>query len=225
MNSSIRYYDRYSKAYDSRSPYHYMLESIEKNAISECLSGGITLDLGCGTGRFFDILSIYGTVIGLDFSKGMIKKARERKKNNIHLIRASATNLPFKNGIFDNVVSFKTIPHMEPASVLKEIGRISKKNILLEFYNTLSFRKATYKFSKQATTFFLTYWQAKKLVESVGFESKNIYGARTFTALAILHNIPAVSKILYILEHTASKSFLKIFAGNIIIYGVKKWKE
>ena len=80
------------------------------------------LDVGCGTGistNYFNVLSI-----GIDNSREMLKQNKEG-----NLIYGNAENLPFKDKLFNTVISvtsFHNFKNMEKA--LKEIKRVSKNN-------------------------------------------------------------------------------------------------
>lgn len=92
------------------------------------------LDLCTGTGDIIDYILKQNTIkkiIGIDFSFQMLKIARKRFKNsnNVKLINANATELPFCNGTFDYVTisfGFRNIKHKIKA--LKEIKRVLKPN-------------------------------------------------------------------------------------------------
>ena len=61
----------------------------------------IVLDLGCGTGLFLKWLrEISKDVVGVDISKNMLRKAKQRDAN---VILADAENLPFREKVFDAV--------------------------------------------------------------------------------------------------------------------------
>ena len=78
-----------------------------------------TLDLGCGKGLFLrTLLKRSDMVVGLDgseyelgFARKLLVKALGGGK--LHLVRASATQLPFKDGAFDLVWSNCVIEHIE----------------------------------------------------------------------------------------------------------------
>jgi ubiquinone/menaquinone biosynthesis C-methylase UbiE len=85
------------------------------------------LDVGCGTGistNFFKIKSI-----GIDNCREMLKQGTK------NLIYGDAENLPFKDKLFNTIISvtaFHNFRNMEMA--LKEIIRVSKnKNICITF--------------------------------------------------------------------------------------------
>ena len=92
------------------------------------------LDLCTGTGDIIDYILKQNTIkkiIGIDFSFQMLKIARKRFKNsnNVKLINANATELPFCNGTFDYITisfGFRNIKHKIKA--LKEIKRVLKPN-------------------------------------------------------------------------------------------------
>ena len=83
------------------------------------------LDVGCGTGRMLKSLQNYGNIIGLDFSERALAFCKRRKIRN--LFRASASELPFKNDVFDLVTAFGLLYHKnvkDDVHVLKEFNRV-----------------------------------------------------------------------------------------------------
>jgi SAM-dependent methyltransferase len=111
----------------------------ETNFSAEELSEGVTLDAGCGAGRFMDIALRYGAkVIGLDYSSSVIAASQNmnnlnHNKNNYILIQASIYEMPIKNCVIDRVYSIGVLQHMPHrrkavialSNVLKTNGRIS----------------------------------------------------------------------------------------------------
>lgn len=77
------------------------------------LDGATVLDIGCGTGRNFPLLvervGKHGNVIGVDYSKGMLAKARQRVQKerwqNIRLIQGDAARLDDVPGPVDAVTA------------------------------------------------------------------------------------------------------------------------
>ncbi len=98
--------------------YRKALESID-------IWGAAVLDVGCGSGMFFpQIASKAQTVVGVDISRGLLKKAKQHLPENSHLVQADADFLPFRDGAFDAVCSFTVLQNMpKPARTLKEIKR------------------------------------------------------------------------------------------------------
>jgi ubiquinone/menaquinone biosynthesis C-methylase UbiE len=100
----------------------------------DLVGSGIVLDIPCGTGVF--TFEEYAkarniTFIAADYSLGMLKEANKRVKDlgaqNIILVRADVGALPFKNQVFDGVLTLNGI-HSFPdkAKAIKELGRVLK---------------------------------------------------------------------------------------------------
>jgi len=146
-------YDWYSKFYDRFEG------TMEKNKFAKWREmvfqlippGSTLLEVGIGTGKN---ISYYGKdihVVGIDFSKGMLDKARKKAKGfpekDVKLLQMDVANLDFPDDHFDFVVStcvFCTVP--DPMGGVKEIKRVLKpggKMIFLEhmrstkWYNNL----------------------------------------------------------------------------------------
>lgn len=74
--------------------------------------GDIVLDLVCGTGRNFPYLYEYigepGTIVGFDYSSGMLKRASKIIGNNhyrnVKLIQGDAAYIDFPSDVFDGAV-------------------------------------------------------------------------------------------------------------------------
>ncbi len=117
MARAIRrgYYNIFSKFYDKIIAMHskdargrLRMALAKKSGVS---TGDIALDICTGTGAVLPSLSKCvgdtGLVIGLDFSSGMLSKARERINkaglNNVSLVLAEADHLPFNKATFKAV--------------------------------------------------------------------------------------------------------------------------
>ena len=87
---------------------------------------GRTLEVGCGTGRNLPRYSNASEVIALEPDADTLKVARARAPN-VRFVRASAEALPFREGVFDTVVSglvFCSVPRPEVG--LSEVKRVLK---------------------------------------------------------------------------------------------------
>ncbi|MBX5484601.1 MAG: class I SAM-dependent methyltransferase [Myxococcaceae bacterium] len=91
------------------------------------LTGGATgrvLEVGCGTGRNLLLYPPGRFVVAVEPDAVALRAAKKRA-GSIPLIRARAEALPFKDGVFDTVVSglvFCTVP--DPRAGLAEIRRV-----------------------------------------------------------------------------------------------------
>jgi len=123
-------YDRWAAVYDDDGNPLQALEGPIVRAAVASPAGLSVLDLGCGTGRHSLWLATQGAqVIGVDFSAGMMAKARtkpgaEKIKFVTHDLRQP---LPFDDGTFDLVVSGLVLEHLhELAPFFAEVRRVLK---------------------------------------------------------------------------------------------------
>lgn len=97
----------------------------------EWLDGKWILDVGCGAGRFLDVVAESGAeVVGIDISSAIeISQLNLENKPNAHFIQASIYNLPFKKNVFDGVYCIGVIQHTpEPKESLKVLPDFTKEN-------------------------------------------------------------------------------------------------
>lgn len=139
--SSLRrlYYDLFSKAYDviirlhSRDVGSSLRKFIaEKANLSQ---GEKALDLCTGTGavtvELAQRVGEKGFVVGLDFSRGMLEKAKEKALklhlNQLHVVQANANALPFKPSCFTGVTcshAFYELKGEERNQAIHEVARV-----------------------------------------------------------------------------------------------------
>lgn len=97
--------------------------------------GSSALDLCCGTADWTialaDAVGSTGEVIGLDFSKNMLKIGQEKvdklQLNQVQLVHGNAMELPFEDNSFDYVTigfGLRNVP--DYMTVLKEMQRVVK---------------------------------------------------------------------------------------------------
>jgi ubiquinone/menaquinone biosynthesis C-methylase UbiE len=85
---------------------------------------GRTLDLGCGTGRNLPLLPAGVIGIGVDPVTASLGRAR-RRAPAAALVAARAEALPFRDGVFDTVVSGLVLCSVDdPARALDEVRRV-----------------------------------------------------------------------------------------------------
>lgn len=94
----------------------------------------VVLDIACGEGYGSDFLSNYAKkVIGVDIDENSINHAKSKyKKENLEFITGSVSNIPIKgNKIFDVIVSFETIEHVDEETqnmFIQEVKRLLKED-------------------------------------------------------------------------------------------------
>ena len=127
-------YDRWAEVYDhDANPLPALEEPRVREALGE-VRGREVLDLGCGTGRHSAWLAGAGArVTAVDFSAGMLAKARERvPAGDARFVTHDLHEpLPFEDASFDAVVSGLVLEHLRDLSaffaeghrVLRPAGR------------------------------------------------------------------------------------------------------
>lgn len=90
---------------------------------------GRLLDIGCGVGNLFNIVSSKVDYFGIDVSEEAIQKARsnygEKSKFKIY----NGTDIPFPDNFFDVVSSLEMIEHLpkqQHSIFIKEVTRLTK---------------------------------------------------------------------------------------------------
>jgi len=101
------------------------------------------LDAGCGTGIFTsEILSRGCHVIGIDISRPMLVRARVKTEGSpFQTAQADILKLPFKDNLFEKVISVTAIEFIENAKMaIEELFRVTKKGgtVVVASLNSLS---------------------------------------------------------------------------------------
>ena len=129
------FFDAWSRVYDfplvQLATYRPVHDAVLRALAAE--PSARVLDIGCGTGRLAERLAgapaagVGRTVVGCDFSAGMLEHAAERLRSHPRatLVRGDATRLPFPDAVFDAAVSteaFHWFPDQDAA--LRELRRV-----------------------------------------------------------------------------------------------------
>lgn len=99
---------------------------------------GITLclDAGAGTGLTTEVLSARcNRVIAVDYSIKSLKILKSKRFDNVIVVQADLTALPFNGFVFDACACANTLQHLKPhvaqESAISELRRVTKENGVL----------------------------------------------------------------------------------------------
>ena len=133
------YYNAFSHFYDRFVALHSTdLQGAVRRYFSDLVpvkEGERILDICTGTGALLphlrEKIGASGSVIGVDFSRGMLAANLQRTKGfgNIHLVEADVSRLPFAGGSFDAVTCTHAFYELEGDAqerALREIRRVLK---------------------------------------------------------------------------------------------------
>ena len=130
--------------FDAKLVAKHEIKSIEK-LIKKISPLDLILDIPCGTGKLAKTLLTSGKVIAADISESMIELARndyEEHDNFVEFMCADATNLDFKDNMFNCIVCLRLmqrVPHEIRKSMLNEYNRTSKKYLIISYGYTSLF--------------------------------------------------------------------------------------
>ncbi|MHA1249854.1 MAG: class I SAM-dependent methyltransferase [Candidatus Helarchaeota archaeon] len=96
---------------------------------------GYLLDFGCGNGFLLKLIEKTNInnkfLIGIDISKNRLIQTK-RKTNNVQIIQALDSVLPFKTNVFDVVIASEILEHVPNIHIaLKEINSVIKQKGIL----------------------------------------------------------------------------------------------
>jgi len=150
--------------------------------------GDTVLDIGCGPGSNFehlaDAVGPAGTIVGVDASPGMVKRARERGERldcETEVIRADARRLPLANDRFDGVCATLSLSAMgDVEEVIAGTRDVLRPGGRLAVLDAKSFQKAPLRWLNpilEGVSAYITNWYPDapiiKSVEAV-FETASI---------------------------------------------------
>lgn len=110
------------------APHRAVLRAVESRYMSRIEFHRPILDVGCGDGHFADCCWNEPVDVGLDPSERALAECAARGLRVYRvLVQASATRMPFGDGVFATVVSNSVLEHIPDIDrVLREIARVLK---------------------------------------------------------------------------------------------------
>lgn len=125
-------YNQWSEIYDTNENLTRDLDAQIIRTTLGSLHFDSILEIGCGTGKNTIFLAQIGTHLhALDFSEGMIEKAKEKvKAGNVRFATADLTkSWPCDNGAYDLVTCNLVLEHIEDLShIFSEAARTLRPN-------------------------------------------------------------------------------------------------
>lgn len=118
------FYTRWARLYDAIASYTPGVRGLRRSAVATLRldPGDTVVEFGCGTGANFpflrDAVGASGTVVGVDFTPGMVARAARRAERweNVHVVRGDATRPPVV-GAADEGVGHEGIDRDGPDAV------------------------------------------------------------------------------------------------------------
>lgn len=86
------------------------------------------LDIGCGTAENSIHISKIAKYVGIDISDIALKIAEKYKNDNVTLLKADISEIPFSDDSFDVIICTYSFEHfLEPEKILNEMLRVCKE--------------------------------------------------------------------------------------------------
>ena len=108
-----------------------MFDTITANSIEHVKKDDVILDIGCGAGRFIDVVRMKcdNPIIGIDYSNSVeIAYNNFISDQKICIVQADALKLPFRPGAFQGSFSIGVLHHTpDPEKGVKEAFRVLDK--------------------------------------------------------------------------------------------------
>lgn len=121
------YYDKVSTKMAFNQDKKWRREAAKLAVAHQSESPKIVLDAACGTGELTKELASSGAqkIIGLDFSKEMIKYAKEKVNGRAYFLVADAHKMPFKDSAFECItIAFGLRNYESIEGALYEVKRV-----------------------------------------------------------------------------------------------------
>lgn len=232
MLDNQSYYDEFSSWYEKErhDGYHALIDELETDLVLPFCYGRDVLEVGCGTGLILREVAPHARkACGVDISPGMLEKAKAR---GLEVKEGSATELPYEDGEFDVLYSFKVLAHVEEIEkALDEFVRVTRPGarLVLEFYNKNSLRYLAKRVggaqkiseeTKESAVF--TRWDDLEGLKSILPEEltlERVSGVRVVTPAAFVYKVPGVRRVFRAAERYARDARkLAPYGGFLVLF-------
>ncbi|WP_447976647.1 class I SAM-dependent methyltransferase [Candidatus Nitrospira bockiana] len=148
----VAVFEQHASEYDAWFDAHAFVYQAEVAALRKLTpGGGLSLEVGIGTGRFAVPL---GILCGIDPSRRMLAIARQR---SLRVCQAVGEQLPFREGLFDVVLLVTVICFVDDVPILlRELRRVLKSggHLIIGFINRNSELGRLYESRKETGSFY-----------------------------------------------------------------------
>ncbi len=126
-------YTKYSSVYDKVFSHFFFPRIKIGIAKSSIKQGDRVIEVGIGTGISLPLYPDGCNIVGIDVTRKMLEKAREKKERqnlkNVHLLEMDAENMTFNDDSFDHAVAaFVVTVVPNPEKMVAEMKRVTKNN-------------------------------------------------------------------------------------------------
>jgi ubiquinone/menaquinone biosynthesis C-methylase UbiE len=137
--ASAKTYDQRKFGSRTRARYNRATQKTLDRALRLLPDGSRILDMPCGTGRWTEfVIRKRMEYVGGDISREMMDVCLEKHKKTLKafdLVQLDGTSLPFQEGVFDAVLTFKflsLLPEDIRLDVLKELRRVTRRYLIAQ---------------------------------------------------------------------------------------------
>jgi len=132
LESIKKIYAGYSSVYDALFKRFFYPRIKHAITYMDIKPGDRILDVGVGTGLSLSVFPRYCSVIGIDLSTEMLRKAKEKieekRLDNIRVMSMDAMSVGFRDDSFDKVfISHVVSVVPDPYRVMQEVKRVCRK--------------------------------------------------------------------------------------------------
>ena len=140
---ALKYYSKYRESWSHRLS-NWREQSLARKALNYVGESKNILDLPCGAGRFWPLLTenkdcnIIAADSSIDMLKVAIEHCPEKIRPQIELLHTSAYNINLPDNCVDTILCMRLLHHIGHAkkrlTILNELYRVTRKSILLSLW-------------------------------------------------------------------------------------------